>query len=429
MELEKTVCIVGLGYVGLPLACLSAAKGYSVRGIDLDPAKVKKINSGESPIEDEYLKREVRAQKGKITASTDFASVPDSDFVVVCVPTPVDEKHLPDLRPLEGACRSIAPKIRKGQTIIIESTIYPGTIEEICKPLLEKGSGLKAEKDFYLCHCPERIDPGNKKWTIENIPRVIGGLSAEGVRKAKSFYESILSANVLALNSVKATEAVKITENCFRDVNIAFVNELAQSFRKLGIDTKEVIEGASTKPFGYMPFYPGPGVGGHCISVDPYYLIERAKRNGFNHKFLSLAREINNAMPFHVVFLAQEALNEAGIPLKGAKVAVLGVAYKRNVDDFRESPSFEIISELKRRGAEVRVFDPFISPHSTVPSLESALEGADCIVLATDHDSFVEKLTPEFLKKAGVKAVVDGRNRLDKSGISLAGIIFRGIGR
>ncbi|MBI2598412.1 MAG: nucleotide sugar dehydrogenase, partial [Candidatus Diapherotrites archaeon] len=301
---------------------------------------------------------------------------------------------------------------------------YPGTIEEIVRPIIEK-SGLKAEKDFFLVHCPERIDPSNPKWNVSNISRVLGGLSDKGALLAKKFYESILESEITVLRSAKEAEAVKVTENSFRDINIAFVNELAQSFAAIGIDITEVIKGASTKPFGYMPFYPGPGVGGHCIPIDPYYLIEKAKSKGYEHRFLRLARDINNSMPGYVVSMAEKLCET----LADKKIGVLGLAYKKEVDDLRESPALKIISLLKEKKAVVKSFDPFAANQSTCKSIEEAVNGSDCIILATDHKAFVEQLSPNFLSQCGVRLVVDARNCLDKNKIAAAGIKYVGIGR
>jgi UDP-N-acetyl-D-glucosamine dehydrogenase len=428
---KEKVVIIGLGYVGLPLACLSAKKGFKTTGLDISRKIVDLTNAGKSHIKDVGLEKNVKAVKGKLIATTDASAIKNADFVVVCVPTPVDEQHLPDLKPLESACRSVASNISKGQTIIVESTIYPGTIEEVVKPILES-SGLKAEKDFFLVHCPERIDPGNKKWHLENIPRVIGGLSDAGTKKAIKFYSKIIAAKITQLKSVKEAEAVKVAENTFRDINIAFVNELAKSFDKMGIDVVEVIKGASTKPFGYMPFYPGPGVGGHCIAVDPYYLIEKAKSKGFEHKFLKLARQINDSMADFVVEKVEAALNQAskaGKDFSNAKIAVLGVAYKANIDDARESPALKIILILEGKGAKPLIFDPHIPDKSNANSLDSAIKNADVVVLATNHSVFLKQLTPSKLKSSGVKAIVDARNCLDSEAIKKAGIKYFAIGR
>lgn len=420
------ICVIGLGYVGLPLAVLTAEKGHSVSGIDLNQGIVDSINNGKSHIKDDLLEQKMKKLKGKISASTKYDAIKLSSVILVCVPTPVDDRNMPDLSALKAACESIAENLKKNQLVIIESTVFPGTTEEIAAPILEE-SGLKLGKDFFLAHCPERIDPGNKEWTIERIPRVLGALTAKGAAKAKSFYKSILSADVLVLNSVKAVEAVKVTENSFRDINIAFINELAKSFDHMDINIDEVIKGASTKPFGYMPFYPGPGTGGHCIPVDPYYLIERAREKGFEHKFLLLARKINNSMPQYVVSLLLEALEKKKIPKSDAVVSVLGAAYKANIDDARESPSLQIIKELNMKGIQPKIFDPFLPRYSNTGSLQEALK-ADAIILATNHRQF-SILTAKKLKQNKVKIVIDTRNFLDKEKILAAGILYKGIGR
>lgn len=423
----QKITIVGLGYVGLPLACLCAEKGFAVSGIDLDKRIVETVNKGLSHIRDKNLEQKMFSLKGKISAFTAPDCIDDSDIIVVCVPTPAIGST-PDLEPLKKACSVIAKHLKKNQLVIIESTIYPGTVEEIVKPILEK-SGFKASEDFFLGHCPERIDPGNKKFNVENIPRVLSCLSKQGTEKAKKFYEAIVCAEILVLDKVKDVEAVKVVENTFRDVNIAFVNELAKSFDKMGIDIGEVIKGASTKPFGFMPFYPGPGVGGHCIAQDPYYLIARAEKAGFKHKFLSLAREINESMPVYTVNLVEEALKKIGKKLDNASIAVLGLSYKPDVDDTRKSPALELVKILKKNKASVKVFDPWAEKQSNVKSLNEAVKDADVVVLVTHHSAFVEKISPDFLAQNGVKAVVDTRNVLDKKGIKEKGLVFRGIGR
>ncbi len=424
---KETVAVVGLGYVGLPLACLCAEKGYRVKGFDLSKKKVDAVNKGVSPIKDKALQKKLHKLKGKIVASTKPRSIREAKIVIVCVPTPA-LRNKPDLQPLRKASKTIARQLRKGQLVIIESTVYPGTVEEVVRPILEK-SGLKIRKDFFLVHCPERIDPGNKQFSIEIIPRVLGALSKKGERKSLRFYKSLLKTRVLVLSSVKAAEAVKVVENTFRDINIAFVNELAKSFDRMGIDISEVIRGASTKPFGFMPFYPGPGVGGHCIAQDPYYLIARAERSGFEPRFLRIARKLNESMPHYVVQRAGQALKELGLQLKGAKIAVLGIAYKPGVDDARESPGLKIVSLLRKKGARIATFDPFIPKKSTAPSLAEAVKGSKLVILATHHKQLVGKLSASFLKKMGVKAVLDTRHALNKERISKAGILYKGIGR
>ncbi|MES2470924.1 MAG: nucleotide sugar dehydrogenase [Patescibacteria group bacterium] len=424
---KKTICIVGLGYVGLPLAVLAAKKGYNVIGIDKDETKVTLLNNNILPFQDDKKMAE-DFKKVKIEATNTFERVGETSIAIVCVPTPVDEAHNPDLGPVKSAVSGIGKYISKGHLVIIESTINPGVCESIILPILEKTSGLKAGKDFYLSHCPERINPGDKKWTVRNIPRVVGSLESAGLKKTVAFYKSIVEAEIRPMASLKEAEAVKIVENAFRDINIAFVNELAQSFSHLNIDTVNVINGAATKPFSFLPHYPSCGVGGHCIPVDPYYLIDYARRNGFNHRFLSLARNINNSMPQFTVDLAKELLGEKNIPISKAKITVLGLSYKANVSDCRESPSFKIIEELKHQGADVAVYDPYVKEKSTVNSTEEAVNKADVVIIAAAHKEFCN-LTPKFFLKHKVNAIVDGQNCLNKEKFTAAGIIYEGIGR
>ena len=312
--------------------------------------------------------------------------------------------------------------------MVIESTIYPGTIEEIVVPILKKQKLDAYKNDIFVAHCPERIDPGNKKWTIENLPRVVGGITKESTKKAAEFYRKVIEANVLELNSVKAAEATKIMENTFRDINIAFVNEMAMSFDMAGIDITEVIKGASTKPFAFMPHYPGAGVGGHCIAVDPYYLISKAKELGFEHKFLSLARKINEDMPKYTIQLLENELKKINKNVKNEKIGILGLSYKANVDDIRESPAIKIIEMLIIKGADVYVFDPYIKKSSNVDDLNQLLQKSDYIILATAHDEF-KNMDLNKLKENNIKIVIDGRNCLDKEKIKSMGILYHGIGR
>lgn len=420
---KNNVSIIGLGYVGLTLALLASKKGYEVSGIDINENRVKLINSSKSPIKDEYILENI---KYKINATTDFSVMNKSEIIIVCVPTPIRKNNIPDLEPLKSALNSISKNLNSGQLVIIESTVAPETCRDIAKPLLEQ-SGFRIGKDIYLAHCPERIDPGNKKWTIDKIPRVFGALSDEGGEKVLTFYKSIIDAPIKKLSSIEAAEVTKIVENTFRDINIAFVNELAKSFDKLEIDVLEVIEGASTKPFAFMPHYPGCGVGGHCISIDPYYLIEKSKSEGFEHKFLELARSINKSMPEYTIKRIIEGLNEVGRCIKDTKISVLGISYKPNIDDIRESPSIEIISKLKNMGAKLKIYDPYIKELSTVKNLEDAI-CSECIVLITAHNEFI-KMNIKKLKKSGVKVIIDGRNCLNKDKIRNNGIIYKGIGR
>tara|TARA_Y100000310_G_scaffold313699_1_gene362368 strand:+ start:4554 stop:5822 length:1269 start_codon:yes stop_codon:yes gene_type:complete len=420
----KTIAIVGLGYVGLPLACLCAEKNFDVYGVDIDKVKVSLINEGVSPIDDPDLKENVKKSKGKIKATTSFEdTIRNSSIVIVCVPTPVDKNHTPNLEPLKDSCKAISKSLQKETLVVIESTVFPGSVEEIVLPILKK-----SKVDFYLAHCPERIDPGNKKWTIKNLPRVVGGITKEATKKAAEFYRSLIDADVIELSSIKAAEATKIMENTFRDINIAFMNEMAMSFDKAGIDIFEVIKGASTKPFAFMPHYPGSGVGGHCIPVDPYYLIERAKQIGFSHRFLNLAREINNNMPDYTVNLLEKELQKLKKTIKNAKIGVLGLAYKANVDDIRESPALKIIEILKAKNADILVFDPYVKRDTHAKNLDELMQKSDYIILATDHNEF-KNVDLDKLKTNNIKIIIDGRNCLDKEKIKAMGILYHGIGR
>lgn len=423
--LNRTVAVVGLGYVGLPLALL-AEKKYNVIGIDTNKAKLELIKNKKSPFIDEKVQNDLERSSMKVT--DDFVQISNADIVVICVPTPVYENYMPNLEPVEGVCKNIAPFLKNGSLVILESTVNPGVSEGVVLPILENISGKKCGKDFYLAHCPERINPGDPKWNVENIPRVIGSLEEKGLKIAVEFYSSVLVSNIKPMNSLKEAEACKVVENSFRDINIAFVNELAKSFNRLGIDVKNVIDGAATKPFAFMAHYPSCGVGGHCIPVDPYYLIEYAKKNGFFHEFLSAARRINNSMPSFTVDMVVNGLNEIEKAIKNTKVIVLGLAYKANVGDDRESPSYEIIKELKLRGAQVESFDPFILSKSSIKTLDEALDYAEVIVIATNHRIF-KNIKLEILKKYDIKVIVDGKNCLNKELFANEGFVYRGIGR
>lgn len=423
---NKTITIIGLGYVGLPLALRALEKGYEVFGFDLDEKKINLIKKGKSPFKEDFISERKELLK-KLKATDDAKVIRKSDIVVVCVPTPVDEKFFPILDPLISASEIIIKNRKKGQLIAIESTINPGICEEVIMPIFEH-AGLKESRDYYMAHCPERINPGDLKWNVTNIPRVLGASSKKGLEIAKEFYESIIDAPIKLMGSIKEAEACKVVENSFRDINIAFVNELAKSFDKMGIDVKNVIEGAATKPFAFMAHYPGRGVGGHCIPVDPYYLIERAKESGFDHKFLRVAREINNSMPVYTVELMQDLLNEVGLPMKGTAVGVMGLSYKANVDDLRESPAIKIIEELKKKGAKTVRFDPYILKLSDVKNLKSFLAKCQAIILVTNHKEFME-VDPLEYKKNKIAAIVDGMNVFSGDKIKKLGIKYHGIGR
>lgn len=419
------VSIIGLGYVGLPLACLCAEKKFAVYGIDIDPRKADLINRGICPFNDTGLQDTL--SKVKILATTDYGIVRDTEIVVICVPTPVDKHHNPDFKPLESACKGIEQNLRRDHLIIIESTVNPGACEEIAQPILEM-SGLKVGKDFNIAHCPERIDPGNGTWTVRKIPRVLGATTPEGLQKALSFYRSVLEADVISMNSIKEAEATKIMENSFRDINIAFVNEMAKSFYKMGIDITEVIKAASSKPFSFLPHYPGCGVGGHCIPVDPYYLIRQAKKNGFNHRLLKMAREINESMPAYTVNMLTEELSKLHKTIRKTRIGILGLAFKPDVADTRESPAFKIIELLKDKEAKLNIFDPLVTEKSTVNSFEELIERSEVLVLVTPHRQFRD-MNLEGLKNSNVKVIIDGRNCLNKEKVRQLGIAYRGIGR
>jgi len=426
MPTKEKVAVIGLGYVGLPLALLAQEKGYDVIGINNTKAKVKLINKGVSPIADDHLVQWMK--KIKITATTNYEEMSDADIILICVPTPVKNKTEPDLGPLKAATESAAKVMKKGSMIIIESTINPGVCDDTVLPLIKQVSGFE-EEDFDLAHCPERINPGDPNFTVRNINRVVGAHTDKGLARAVKFYKTIIEADIKPMETMKEAEACKVVENTFRDINIAFVNELAMSFHRIGINVENVIQGASTKPFAFMPHRPGPGVGGHCIPVDPYYLIEYAKGQGFHHDFLSMARRINSHMPEFTVEIMQDALNEAGKPLKNTKVALLGLSYKANVDDDRESPAYEIQHSLERHGAKVLTFDPYLPANSTHKSLKATLEEAEAVLLATNHAEFL-KLTPKKLEEYGIKVFVDSRNSFSDIRNSFAdhGIVYSGIG-
>lgn len=415
------VSVIGLGYVGLPLALLIAKNNYEVVGIDSDEKKIRKIERGIDPLEDEYVAGLIK--KTALRVTTDADSINTSAITIICVPTPVIDGFQPDLNPLKSAATLVAHNLRKDALVIIESTINPGVCDEVIIPLIEKESGLKVNKDFFVSHCPERINPGDKKWSVENIPRVAGSSNKTGLERTVSFYSSILKASVKPMGSLKEAEACKVVENSFRDINIAFVNELAMSFTKLGINVKNVIDGAATKPFAFMAHYPSIGVGGHCIPVDPYYLIEYARGYGFEHEFLSLARVINNRMPEFTVERLILGLNEVGATLKNTRVAVLGLSYKANVADDRESPSYKVIKLLEQKGAHVESFDPFFAEKSSKSTLEDTLKNVDAIILATNHAEFL-KIDVTKLK---VKVFVDGKNAFDSSDFP-SSIVYKGIG-
>jgi UDP-N-acetyl-D-glucosamine dehydrogenase len=407
--------VVGLGYVGLPLAVEYAREGMRVTGIDLDTRKVNKVNKGVSYIQDiptSTLKPLV--EKGLLDATTDFAVIRDLDTINICVPTPLRKTKDPDMSYIVSACERIAEFLHPGMLIILESTTYPGTTDELMLPALEK-SGLKVGRDFYLCFSPERVDPGNPTYHTKNIPKVVGGITPACTKMGALFYQQALE-TVIPVSSTRVAEMVKLLENTFRMINIGLVNELAMMCDRMGINVWEVIDAAKTKPFGFMPFYPGPGLGGHCIPVDPYYLSWKTKQAGIEARFIELAGYINGQMPYFVVDKVQNALNEHRKPLKGSHVHVLGVAYKRDIDDVRESPALDIIHLLLQRGAEVTFSDPYVAKahvegHGDLTPVDTmkAVKEADCVVCVTDH----KKFNYGAVAKAA-KLIVDTRNAFKK---------------
>ncbi len=385
--------IIGLGYVGLPLAVEFAKEGIQVFGIDVDQRKVASVQKGASYIQDvpsDTIKNLVSGKK--LSATADFSIIRELDTINICVPTPLRKSKDPDISYIVSAAEEIVKYLHEGMLIILESTTYPGTTEEVILPMLEK-KGLTVGKDFYLAFSPERVDPGNAKYNTRNIPKVVGGVTKKCTELAKSFYEIAID-QVHAVSSPSAAEMVKLLENTFRSVNIGLVNELCQMSEKLGVNVWEIIDAAGTKPFGFMPFYPGPGLGGHCIPIDPHYLAWKARINGFNPRFIDLAGEVNRSMPEFVVQKAQNALNQKKKALNGSKILVLGVAYKKNVSDYRESPALEIIELLEKNGSEVSYSDPFVpefslnnQSHKSI-SLENLRSQFDLVILVTDHDHF-----------------------------------------
>jgi UDP-N-acetyl-D-glucosamine dehydrogenase len=423
---QLKVGVIGCGYVGLPLGLRFAEAGHRVLGFDTDPNKVSKLNEGQTyigHIPSPRIQQFVRSKH--FSATSDFARLAEMDAVVICVPTPLDQRREPDLSYVEQTAQSIRPHLQRGQLIVLESTTYPGTTEELVLPILEQSGlrcpiahGADAEhiaSDFFLAFSPEREDPGNKQYGLAQIPKVVGGVNPPSGRAAVSLYAQIV-ARVIPVSTTQAAEMTKLLENIFRCVNIALVNELKQLSLRMGMDIWEVIDAAATKPFGFMPFYPGPGLGGHCIPVDPYYLSWKAREYDFATRFIELAGEVNTAMPYNVVEAIAQALNDRQKAIKGSRVLVLGVAYKKDVDDLRESPTLKIMQLLIERGARVEYNDPYFPQlhkmrhydYSHLRSIEltpANLAAFDCIVIATDHTSYDYQAIAE-----AAPLVVDTRN-------------------
>ncbi|HTL48722.1 MAG TPA: nucleotide sugar dehydrogenase [Verrucomicrobiae bacterium] len=413
--------IIGLGYVGLPLAVEFAHAGIRVTGIDVDTRKVASVNEGKSYIQDvpQNTLKDLTSAK-KLSATTDFSVISELDTVNICVPTPLRKSKDPDMSYIVAAAEQIAKYVHPGMLVILESTTYPGTTEEVILPMLED-TGLKVGKDFFLAFSPERVDPGNATYHTRNIPKVVGGVTPQCTELARQFYALAIE-KVHVVSSTQSAEMVKLLENTFRSVNIGLVNEMCQMSEKLGVNIWEIIEAAATKPFGFMPFFPGPGLGGHCIPIDPHYLAWKARSTGFSPRFIDLADAVNSNMPEFVVRKAQTILNRSSKPLRGTSVHVLGVTYKKNVSDFRESPAFHIIEMLEHEGAKVSYTDPYVPELITAGTayksvnLDSQPVKADLAILVTDHDLFdrkqlVEKFpvildTRNFFKGANSEKVV-----------------------
>jgi len=390
--------IVGLGYVGVPLVKTFLQKGFRVTGFDIDKKKVDMLNRGKSYIRHISAAEVKSFLKGKrFAATSDFRRLREADAVIICVPTPLDGHGGPDLSYVLNTTITVAEHLRRGQLVVLESTTYPGTTDEEMLPILES-RGLRGGRDFFLAFSPEREDPGNKNFSTATTPKVVGGLTPDCLKVAKTLYDQIIVRTV-PVTSTKVAESTKLLENIFRSVNIALVNELKMIFERMGIDVWEVIRAASSKPFGFMPFYPGPGLGGHCIPIDPFYLTWKAKEVDYQTKFIELAGEINTFMPYYVMEKTVAALNDRGKSVKGAKVLVLGIAYKKDIDDPRESPSIKIVSLFQRKGAKVSYNDPYIPRvvgHREYPGMDirsvpltaARLRGSDAVIIATDHSAY-----------------------------------------
>ena len=413
-ELEKKIKdkkakigIIGMGYVGIPLGLGFARTGFSVTGFDNNPARVKDINAGKQVMKHISAKSMSEfVKKNKGSAKNKFSEIRNMDCLIICVPTPLDEHEQPDMSYIENASKEIGKNLKKGQLIVLESTTYPGTTREIVKPILEK-SKLKAGKDFFLAYSPEREDPGNKEFSVSTIPKVMGGLTDDCLRLTSNLYKNIVSETV-EVNSLETAEATKLMENIFRAVNIAMVNELKLVLSRMGVNIWEVIDAAKTKPFGYMPFYPGPGMGGHCIPIDPFYLSWKAKEYNTEAKFIELAGEINRKMTENIAHRIGRALNDYKKSIRDSKILIVGVAYKKDIEDIRESPALRIMDLLKYKGAKINYHDPYVENVGSLKSLDltkNTIEEQDAIVITTDHTNIDCSSLGKY-----AKLIVDTRN-------------------
>ncbi|MDO4566580.1 MAG: nucleotide sugar dehydrogenase [Oscillospiraceae bacterium] len=408
--------VIGLGYVGLPLAVEKAKAGFKTVGFDIQAEKVRLVNEGRNYIGDVVdSDLESLVASGMLRATADFDFVADMDFLAICVPTPLDAHQQPDVSYVRASAEAVAPRLKRGTMVVLESTTYPGTTEELLKPLLEKGSGLKCGEDFYLGFSPERVDPGNLIYKTKNTPKVVGALGRDASECISALYRAVLDSEVFVASSPAVAEMEKILENTYRNVNIGLINELAMLCERMGIDIWEVIEAAKTKPYGFQAFYPGPGLGGHCIPLDPYYLSWKAREYGFHTSMIESSMMINDRMPEYCVGRASRILNRQKKPLNGSRILVLGVAYKQDIDDFRESPAIRVIEKLLETGAEVEYYDPYVKSFkyrglemmSLEELSEDALESADLVMLTCAHT----KVDYSFVQKHA-KAVFDTKNAM-----------------
>lgn len=430
---ESKICVVGLGYVGLPTAIFFAQNGFNVIGVSIEEDKLALINQGISPLGELGLDSQLQevVGEGKLVATLDLTrATQDSDVILLIVPTPVTRSKDPDLSHIISAGRNVAKGLGRGKLVVLESTVYPGVTEEVLQPVLEE-SGLKAGEDFGLAYCPERYNPGDEKHTINKVARVVGGITPEWAEITRELYQFIIDEDIKVLRNIKTTEAAKVIENTQRDLNIALMNELAMIFEKIGIDVMEVIDGASTK-WNFNVYYPGGGVGGHCLPVDPYYLVKKAKELGYHSKVIAAGRTINDHMPRHVFNLLVDALNENERPVKNSKIVVLGLSYKENVGDDRESPSEELIHELGRNHARVTIVDPYIEKTEVYGDLERdvyhALEDAEAMILMTAHNQFRELDFERVKDLMKIPIVVDARRIYNPHDLRKMGFHYSGVG-
>lgn len=423
---KATIGVVGLGYVGLPLAVEKAKAGYKVIGFDVQKSKIDAVNAGHNYIGDVVDSELATLVKDKrLMATEDFSFIKDVDTVTICVPTPLDTYMQPDISYVVNSTKSVAEYLHKGMLVVLESTTYPGTTEEVVKPILE-AKGLKCGEDFFLAFSPERVDPGNKKFKTKNTPKVVGGVTKSSTEIAAALYKNVLQGEIYTVSSPAVAEMEKILENTFRNINIALANEMAILCKRMGIDVWEVINAAATKPYGFMPFYPGPGLGGHCIPIDPYYLTWKAREYNYHTKLIEVSGEINNSMPEFVVENIMKILNKSKKALNGAKVVLMGVAYKKDIDDYRESPVIKIVELLEKEGADVIINDPFIPAFKhegrvfTTQSVDDEiLSNADIVVITTDHSQYdyeniAEKAKVVYDTRNAMKDVKNNRDKIYK---------------